>query len=106
MPRVSKEDLLKRVNDLLGPEATDLSLLEDIQDTIEDDTALVEKDKEIEELKNKIAETETTWREKYRARFFDATPDTKPEPEIDEVDNGANPDDNDPPSFEEIAAMF
>ena len=108
MAKLTKEELLKKANAFIGDQATDegVSLLEDIADTIEDTTDISEYVKRIEELEQKVSDTENTWREKYRARFLDFTPDTKPEPIKDEVDNGANDDDIEPPSFEEIAAMF
>ena len=108
MAKLTKEELLKKANAFIGDQATDegVSLLEDIADTIEDTTDISEYVKRIEELEQKVSDTENTWREKYRARFLDSTPDTKPEPIKDEVDNGANDDDIEPPSFEEIAAMF
>ena len=108
MAKLTKEELLKKANAFIGDQATDegVSLLEDIADTIEDTTDISEYVKRIEELEQKVSDTENTWREKYRARFLDSTPDTKPEPIKEEVDNGANDDDIEPPSFEEIAAMF
>ena len=108
MAKLTKEELLKKANAFIGDQATDegVSLLEDIADTIEDTTDISEYVKRIEELEQKVSDTENTWREKYRARFLDSTPDTKPEPVKDEVDNGGNDDDIEPPSFEEIAAMF
>ena len=108
MAKLTKEELLKKANAFIGDQATDegVSLLEDIADTIEDTTDISEYVKKIEELEQKVSDTENTWREKYRARFLDSTPDTKPEPVKEEADNGANDDDIEPPSFEEIAAMF
>lgn len=108
MAKLTKEELLKKANAFIGDQATDegVSLLEDIADTIEDTIDISEYVKKIEELEQKVSDTENTWREKYRARFLDSTPDTKPEPIKDEVDNGDNDDDIEPPSFEEIAAMF
>lgn len=108
MAKLTKEELLKKANSVIGDQATDegLSLLEDIADTIEDTTDISEYVKKIEELEQKVSDTENTWREKYRARFLDSTPDTKPEPIKKEADNGGNDGDIEPPSFEEIAAMF
>lgn len=108
MSRVSKEDLLKKANSVIGDNATEegLSLLEDIADTIEDSSEIDSYIKQIEELKQKVADTEKTWSERYRARFTDYTPSTDPEPKKKEVDNGANDDDIEPPSFEDIATEF
>lgn len=108
MPKVSKEELLKKANSVIGENATEegISLLEDIQDTIEDTTDISEYVKQIEELKQKVADTEKTWSERYRARFTDYTPSTDPEPLKTEVDNGSNEEDIEPPSFEDIATEF
>ena len=108
MPKVSKEELLKKANAVIGEDATaeGLSLLEDIADTIEDTNDIDKYVKEIEELKQKVTDTEKMWSEKYRARFMDFTPSTEPQAETSEVDNGDNPDDEEPPTFEEIANMF
>lgn len=108
MPKVSKEELLKKANSVIGENATEegISLLEDIQDTIEDSTDISEYVKQIEELKQKVADTEKTWSERYRARFVDYTPSTDPEPVKSEVDNGSNEEDIEPPSFEDIANEF
>lgn len=112
MPKLSKEDLLKKASDFIGDNTSDdaISLLEDLSDTLSEDTTDISGYvKEIEELKAKVVETETTWREKYKARFTDYTPaTTSSEGDKSEVDNGANSseDDLEPPTFDEIAENF
>lgn len=108
MAKVTKEELLKKANAVIGDNPSDdaLSLLEDITDSVGDNSASVEAAKRIEELENKVKTVEAEWREKYRARFLDYTPDTDAGAKKSEEDNGANDDDIDPPSFEELAAEF
>ena len=109
MPRVDKSELMKRVSGYIGEDNSDeaLSLLEDIQDTIEDSSDVSSYVAEIEELKKKVEETETTWREKYKARFTDYTPDPS-ESVRTEVDSGANSEEDDiePPSEEELGSIL
>ena len=109
MPRVDKPELMKRVSGYIGEDNSDeaLSLLEDIQDTIEDSSDVSSYVTEIEELKKKVEETETTWREKYKARFTDYTPDAS-ESVRTEVDSGSNSEEDDiePPSEEELGSIL
>ena len=106
MPKLNKEEIIKKLSDYIGEDTSDgaLSLLEDVTDTLEDSADVSKYVSEIEELKNKIEETDTMWREKYKARFTDYTPDTSASNES-EVDTGDNPEDEDiePPTEEEIA---
>lgn len=108
MAKVSKEELLKKANVVIGDNPSDdaLSLLEDITDSFGDNSASVEAAKRIEELENKVKTVEAEWRKKYRDRFLDYTPDTDAGAKKSEEDNGANDDDIEPPSFEDLAAEF
>ena len=110
MPKLSKEDLIKKASAFIGDNTSDeaISLLEDLSDTLSEDTTDISGYvKEIEDLKNKVVETENTWREKYKARFTDYTPANGKDKKT-EVDNGANSseDDLEPPTFDEIAENF
>ena len=106
MPKLNKEEIIKKLSDYIGEDTSDgaLSLLEDVTDTLEDSTDVSKYVSEIEELKNKIEETDTMWREKYKARFTDYTPDTSASNES-MVDTGDNSEDEDiePPTEEELA---
>ena len=69
---LKKEDVLKRASDILGDRNDDeaIGFIEDLSDTIED------YDKKLgEDWKTKFEENDKAWRERYKARFFDATPD-------------------------------
>ena len=69
---LKKDEVLKKVSDILGDRNDDeaIGFIEDLSDTIED------YDKKLgEDWKTKYEENDKAWREKYKARFFDATPD-------------------------------
>jgi len=108
MAIVTQEELLKQANEVIGENPTDaaLALLENIADTVGNNSASAESAKKIEELENKVKTVEAEWRKKYRDRFLDYTPDTDVGAKKSEEDNGANDDDIEPPSFEELAAEF
>lgn len=70
MAKLTKEELLKKVNDLFGEEATDeqLGILEDISDSFDS-----EDNKELETTKAELEKTKTDlkeFRKKYRDRFL------------------------------------
>ena len=109
MPRISKEDLIKKVSAYMGDDKGDeaLSILEDISDSFEEVDVSVYEDR-ITTLENEKAALDEAWRARYKERFEskDSTPSTDPEPESSELDNGSNDDDIEPPSFEDIATEF
>ena len=80
MAKLSKEDLIKKVNEVFGEDATDeqLSLLEDISDSMEDSN-----NDELETTKQALTKAQTDLKEfkqKYRERFLggvDNTPSPK-----------------------------
>ena len=70
MAKLSKEDLIKKVNEMFGEDATDdqLSLLEDISDSME-----TSNNDELESTKQELAKAQTDLKEfkqKYRERFL------------------------------------
>lgn len=74
MAIVTKEDLLKRINETIPEGSEDLSLLEDISDTFDDLTT----------------KSQTDWKSKYdsiyaayRTRFIEGSPADQPGPEMD-----------------------
>lgn len=77
----TREELMRSLRERLGDDTSDetLALLEDIDDTLGDTT-------QVEELRRQLTETDRTWREKYRNRFFSGgeTKDDDPTPEDDE----------------------
>lgn len=113
MPKVENKELISRLADLVKddtrPEA--LSILEDVRDTLEDSTDISSYETRIQELEAKVVSTEKEWRDRYIERFkdyssSDVTPSTATEQVESEVDNGANDDNVEPPSFEDIAKEF
>ena len=88
MPKLNKEEIIKKLSDYIGEDTSDgaLSLLEDVTDTLEDSADVSKYVSEIEELKNKIEETDTMWREKYKAGDNSEDEDIEP-PTEEEIAN-------------------
>ena len=109
MPRISKEDLIKKVSAYMGEDKSDeaLSILEDISDSY-DEVDVTQYTDKISTLEKDIADLDASWRTRYRERFEnkDATPTPQPEPEISIEDSVPSEEDVTPPSFEDIAAEF
>lgn len=79
MGKLSKEDLIKKVNAMFGKDATDeqISLLEDISDSME-----TSNNDELEKTKKALTQAQTDLKEfkqKYRERFLGGV-DNKPSP--------------------------
>lgn len=69
MPKVTKEDLSKRINDLEIDDDVKISLMEDIADSYTDES------EEIGKLKEDITRIESDYnslKEKYKSRFFES----------------------------------
>lgn len=89
MAKLTKEDLIKKVNDMFGEDATDeqISLLEDISDSMEDSN-----NDELETTKQALTKAQTDlkeFRQKYRDRFLggvDNTPSKKDETDAQKED--------------------
>lgn len=73
MPRVNKDDLIKRISAKLGTDEDDLSILEDIADSM-DPVDVTEYTTRIETLEKEKQEIEDTWKAKYKARFTEPAP--------------------------------
>lgn len=70
---LSREDFMKRLQERVGEGTTedDISFIEDFTDTYNDlETRTTSEDEN--EWKTKYDELDKKWREKYKARFFDA----------------------------------
>lgn len=79
MAKLSKEDLIKKVNEMFGEDATDeqISLLEDISDSMENSN-----NDELETTKKALTQAQTDLKEfkkKYRERFLGGV-DNDPSP--------------------------
>lgn len=64
---LSKEELLNKIKDFIGDNSDDttLSFIEDVSDTLTD-----MENSGNEDWKQKYAENDKMWREKYKQRFF------------------------------------
>ena len=75
-------ELMEMANQIIGEDNSDasLSFIADLADTLAStETARTE----IERLKQQNTDLETTWRKKYRDRFFSGPSPDEPEPELD-----------------------
>lgn len=73
MAILSKEKFFESVKNRLGDDVSDeaMSFLEDITDTY-NDLETKSSNKDSEDWKSKYEELDKTWREKYKARFFES----------------------------------
>ena len=85
---LSKDDLMKKVKDLIGDKSDDvsLSLIEDINDTYDDLNNKDSEDwkKKYEDEHKKFEDNDKQWREKYRDRFFNGSDDENSDTESDD----------------------
>ena len=70
MAVLSREDLMRRLNEALGDDA-DVSILEDVADTYD----AVADHSDADEWERRYNENEAAWRKRYRDRFESGTPD-------------------------------
>lgn len=94
MSVLNKEDFFSKIKARIGDDSSDdaLSFIEDMTDTFND---LESRTNDSENWKQKYDDLDKTWREKYRARFFDAgtTPeDVKKDQEDDVLDDAEEKD--------------
>lgn len=86
MSVLNKEDYFSKIKARIGDDSSDdaLSFIEDMTDTFND---LESRTNDSENWKQKYDDLDKTWREKYRARFFDAgtTPEDVKDDQKDDV---------------------
>lgn len=72
MAILSKDDFMKRIQERIGDDTSDdaMTFIEDMSDTYNDFETRVNASDE-EDWKTKYDELDKSWREKYKARFFD-----------------------------------
>ena len=85
MAVLSREDLMRRLNEALGEDA-DVSILEDVADTYD----AVADHSDADEWERRYNENEAAWRKRYRDRFESGLPDpdvknTNCDPQEDEI---------------------
>lgn len=81
MPKVSREDLSKRVNDLEIDDDLKISLMEDIADSYTDESEEISK---LQEDITRLTEENSSLRERYKSRFFESESYESPEEKLKE----------------------
>nr|DAU41984.1 MAG TPA: hypothetical protein [Caudoviricetes sp.] len=100
MAVVTRDDLMERIRSRIGDDTSDetLSLIEDFTDTFSDLETRAGED-----WKSKYDELDKTWREKYKARFFQRPDDKETTPEDIKEDNEEDlKDESKEKSFDEL----
>lgn len=83
MPKLSKEELSKRINDLEIDDDLKISLMEDIADSITDESEEIGK---LQEDVTRLTNENADLRERYKSRFFETSDYESPEEKVkDEV---------------------
>lgn len=104
MAIVTKSDLLKKINEIVGDNTSDavVGLLEDVADTFDDAEKRAKGDGE--NWKEKYEQNDAEWRKKYRDRFMQGSDEPDEQNGIKGA-NGGNDEDNEPQlktSFDEL----
>lgn len=97
----TKAEILEQIKTKFGEDSSDetLSFIEDVSDTLSD---LESKSNGEQEWQKKYEDNDKMWREKYKARFFEADNSGASDP-LDDGDE--NDSDNEPPkplTFDEL----
>lgn len=85
----TQEELMTLIRARIGDDTSDeaLGLLEDISDTFGDLSKKATPDGE--DWKQKYQDLDKEWRDKYKARFFESSPEPTPQPGNAEGDSAA-----------------
>lgn len=103
MPRVSKDELLKKLSEKLGDDDDSLAILEDVADSM-DPVDVKGYEDQIAALEKQVADTEETWRNKYKARFTEPASVVKTDdPDVVDPAEGQSEDEI---SIEDLAEMI
>lgn len=100
MAVVTRDELMERIRSRIGEDTSDeaLALIEDFTDTFTDLETRTGED-----WKSKYDELDKTWREKYKARFFQKPDDKETIPEDVKEDNEDDlKDESKEKSFDEL----
>lgn len=86
MAILKKEDLINKISEYIGDDNSDIAIeiLEDVSDTINAGGDADELIRQVEELKEKVEETDAEWRAKYKARFLEGSADPEEPEEVEE----------------------
>jgi hypothetical protein len=82
MAVLSREDLMKRLNESLGEDA-DVSIMEDVADTYD----AIADHSDADEWERRYKENDATWRKRYRDRFECGTPDSGARNQTDDTED-------------------
>lgn len=102
MAKLSKEDLLKKVKEALGEDATDeqISLLEDISDSMDTSNS-----DELETTKQALSKAQTDLKEfkqKYRDRFLGGVDNTPSEKDKEDTEKEDEQEEEKKPSYDDL----
>ena len=100
MAVVTRDELMERIRSRIGEDTSDeaLALIEDFTDTFTD-----LESRSGEDWKSKYDDLDKTWREKYKARFFQKPSDKDTTPEDVKEDNEEDlKDESKEKSFDEL----
>lgn len=100
MAVLTRDELMERIRSRIGEDTSDeaLALIEDFTDTFTDLETRTGED-----WKSKYDELDKTWREKYKARFFQKPDDKETKPEDVKEDNEEDlKDESKEKSFDEL----
>ena len=78
---LGKDEFFKRLENLVGDDDESLTLIEDFTDTFND----LESKANSDEWEKKYNELDAKWREKYKSRFFNTSPDEVKKEQEDDV---------------------
>lgn len=86
--KLNREELLEKVKNYVGDRTDDesLEIIEDISDSFGESESAEEVEKIKTEYETKLANLDTEWREKYKARFFSKDEENKEDEEEEEVE--------------------
>ena len=90
MPRLTKDQLLANLKEVIGENTDDksLKLIEDVTDTYDE----MEKEaKDTTDWKGKYEQNDAEWRKKYKDRFFNTSTDKEDEPDDGKDDEKEEP---------------
>lgn len=86
--KLTREELMNAVASIIGDRTDDeaIAFVENVTDTFDSDSSveLETANAKIEELTQKVADTESAWRKKYMERFYSSSDDGANQPPIEE----------------------
>lgn len=86
--KLKREELLEKVKNYVGDRTDDesLEIIEDISDSFEESETAEEVEKIKTDYETKLANLDSEWREKYKARFFSKDGEEREDGEEEDVE--------------------